>query len=380
MAPEKLNTTNVNQLRNASNILPSTSALHSPYTPPFTQMTNPPPLPPRQPGQSYSGYNDYRPFGNNYYGSYGYGNHYRGYGGYGSFSNYMPYSGMSGYNNYGHSGDVESRFTQYAEESTRSTFRIIETVLQTFSSLTMMIESTYFAMTTSFRAILSVAENIGRLRSTIGQLLSTLTLIRMLKWMYRKIMYHIGLQNRGVMEDDLWQRSAAQVANDVRENANSWSSFFAFSMFIVIPYLIHKITSNAKQLQVKEPDPKEWHNCDDPVYAATALYDFTGASADELSIKAGQKIYIAPQSMQSKNNSGWLKATDNVKVGLVPYNYIKVVGQLQKKPQVINTPTSAFAPDDQKSRPADLNNSEKNVPNLQHSQEPIKEQDCRQES
>lgn len=27
---------------------------------------------------------------------------------------------------------------------------------------------------------------------------------------------------------------------------------------------------------------------------------------------------------------GWCKATDNVNVGLIPYNYIKVIGQLKK--------------------------------------------------
>jgi len=56
----------------------------------------------------------------------------------------------------------------------------------------MLLESTYFALTNSFRAILSVADNIGRLRSTIGQLLSTFALIRVMKWIYRKILFTLG--------------------------------------------------------------------------------------------------------------------------------------------------------------------------------------------
>lgn len=56
----------------------------------------------------------------------------------------------------------------------------------------MLLESTYFALTNSFKAILSVAENIGRLRSTVGQLFSTFALIRFLKWLYRKITRSTG--------------------------------------------------------------------------------------------------------------------------------------------------------------------------------------------
>ena len=56
----------------------------------------------------------------------------------------------------------------------------------------MMLESTFFAMTSSFRAILSVAENMGRLRTIFGQFLSSFALIRFMKWLYWKARYMIG--------------------------------------------------------------------------------------------------------------------------------------------------------------------------------------------
>lgn len=58
--------------------------------------------------------------------------------------------------------------------------------------MTMLLESTYFALTNSFRAILNVAENVGKLRSTVNQLLSTFALIRFFKWLYRKIVHSTG--------------------------------------------------------------------------------------------------------------------------------------------------------------------------------------------
>lgn len=75
----------------------------------------------------------------------------------------------------------------------------------------------------------------------------------------------------------------------------------------------------------------------DPVYTATVLYDFNATSSEELSLRTGQKIWLAPQSLQPKDTPGWLKATDSVKVGLVPYTYINVVGQLKRKPETNET-------------------------------------------
>lgn len=333
MAPERSTIANGNQLKNASNIISSTPT-SLPFNPVGIHPGNPPPLPPRQSVQNYSGYNDYRQLGSNYYGGYGYGNQYRGYGGYGSFG-YNPYSNFSSYNSYGgvggHSGDVESRFSQFAEESTRSTFRVVETVLQTFSSMTMLLESTYFALTNSFRAILSVAENIGRLRSTLGQLFSTFALIRFMKWLYRKITGTAGFQDPNSADEELWERSLAKIGGEHANTSSFWSSILMFSVFFLIPYVIHKISSNIKQIQIKGKDPKEWYQCDEPVYVATVLYDFAAANNEELSIKTGQKIYLAPQSLQPKNLPGWCTATDNMNVGLIPHNYIKVVGQLKKR-------------------------------------------------
>lgn len=62
-------------------------------------------------------------------------------------------------------------------------------------------------------------------------------------------------------------------------------------------------------------------------------YDFVAGNSDELSVRTGQKVYLAPQSLQPKNLPGWCKVTDNMSVGLVPYNYITLVGQLKRKPK-----------------------------------------------
>ncbi|KAK0177482.1 hypothetical protein PV328_001532 [Microctonus aethiopoides] len=305
---------------------------------------NPPPPPPLPPRPSIN--NSYQPYGGfrqNYMGGFGgygsYGNNNWGYGRYGSYGGYggsYPYS--SGYGQFGGpSGDVETRLVQFAEESSRPAFQSIESIINTFSSITMMLESTFFAMTSSFRAILSVAENVGRVRSMFGQLLSTFALIRFAKWLYKKIMYKLGLSANDPNADKVWKQTVLDVVNGEKTGPITWPILMFLGLLFVIPYLIHKLVKNV-QVRNNENDPKEWFKLNEPVYSATAGYDFVASSQVEMSLKAGQKIWLAPQSLQPKNLPGWSKATDSVNVGLVPSNYITIVGEMKKKSDTINSP------------------------------------------
>jgi len=82
-----------------------------------------------------------------------------------------------------------------AEESSRPAFQSIESLVHTFGSVSFMLESTFNAVYSSFRAVLSVAENFGRLRTMFGQFFSTFAVLRTLQWLYRKLLYLIGEHN-----------------------------------------------------------------------------------------------------------------------------------------------------------------------------------------
>lgn len=60
---------------------------------------------------------------------------------------------------------------------------------------------------------------------------------------------------------------------------------------------------------------------------AVVMYNFSGENQAELTLKAGQKIMIAPREIQQMNrllSTNWLLATpDGKNVGLVPVNYIR---------------------------------------------------------
>lgn len=123
-----------------------------------------------------SGYNT---FGGGYGG--GGGLYDGGYGGgYG-----RPGFGAPGAGGYG-SMDAEARFIQMAEESSRPAFQSIESLVGAIGNIAAMLDSTFFAITSSFRAILGVAANFGRLRGVFAQFWSTFALFRGLSWLYKK--------------------------------------------------------------------------------------------------------------------------------------------------------------------------------------------------
>lgn len=182
---------------------PSYSSLQTPLgRVPTTQVAQPPPLPPRpfcQPQQSMM-YNQMSPYaaGPSMYGAGGglmgssmYGSGYGGYsmGGYGGFG----FGGMGAYNRFGGTGmyglnpnDPENRFIQMAEDSSRPAFQSIESLVMAISNIASMLDSTFFALTNSFRAVLGVAANFGRLRGVFAQFWSTFTLFRAVTWLYKK--------------------------------------------------------------------------------------------------------------------------------------------------------------------------------------------------
>jgi len=123
-------------------------------------------------------------FGAGGFGGYGgYGGGYGGMGGMGGFG-----GGYGAYNRFGgmNGNDPEQRFIQMAEASSRPAFESIESLVSAIANIASMLDSTFFALTSSFRAILGVAANFGRLRSVFSQFWASFAIFRGLKWIYRK--------------------------------------------------------------------------------------------------------------------------------------------------------------------------------------------------
>lgn len=63
-----------------------------------------------------------------------------------------------------------------------------------------------------------------------------------------------------------------------------------------------------------------------PHFICQVLYNFDARQEDEISVRQGEKLRVAPQEMQNIPN--WIIcATPSGKTGLVPQNYVKIIGK-----------------------------------------------------
>lgn len=134
------------------------------------------------------------------------------------------------------------RFIQYAEERSRHTFSSIENVVRAFSSISMMLDNTLFAMTSSFRAVLSVAENFGKLRTVFGQIWYSINIFRLLNWLYRKIRLMIGLKVPQNSKTLAWNEAMTNTPGEVSATSGggSWSTLAFLGVLVSAPYIISK--------------------------------------------------------------------------------------------------------------------------------------------
>lgn len=296
------------------------------------------PAPPPRPHRPVLGQN-YIPHATNYspYTSYGsYGTTYGGFSGVGAYGS--MYGGCGSYGSYGMNrfgynlsgNDPESRFIQMAEESSRPAFQSIESLVHAFGSVSFMLESTFNAIYSSFRAVLAVAEHFGRLRTMFGQVYSTFAVMRILQWLYKKLLYLIGLRRENFGREAMWEQAVAgttelPVGMDSKD-ARAWPIVVFMGIMFTGPYLVWKLISSLNTSQSINPyNPKEWKKSKDISCPAVALYDFIAASDKELSFNAGQTMMLAPKELQPYDARGWLLATlDGSRVGYIPYNYIRV--------------------------------------------------------
>lgn len=295
-----------------------------------TTASQPPPLPPRPtsqvgtygsrfgfPSYGYSG------FGGGYGGGYGgfgpYGGGGFGYGGYGG--------GMYG-NSYGMETNVypEHRFIQLAEESSRPAFQNIQSLVGAIGNIAGMLDSTFFALTSSFRSILGVAANFAHLRGVFAQLWTSFALFRWIIWAYRKMLYWLRITKTDPATSSFKEAFKAAETDKLAPTTNSGSPLpvVLFLGFIMsAPYLLMKLFGGNSELPDSVKNPQNWSDA----LEAVAIYNFDASSPSELTIRAGQPVLIAPKKIQvEKNllNTGWVLASvDNTVSGLIPVSYVQ---------------------------------------------------------
>ncbi|RAL13551.1 peroxin-13 family protein [Aspergillus homomorphus CBS 101889] len=298
----------------------------------------------------YGGYGGYGAYSSPYSRFGSMGSMYGGYGSYGGM-----YGGMGGMYGGGMPGDPNdpNSLTNSFSQSTQATFQMIESIVGAFGGFAQMLESTYMATHSSFFAMVSVAEQLGNLRNTLGSALGIFTLIRWFRTLIAKITGRPPPADATALTPSAFAaflngRSVPATLPD-GSPAPPKPSKKPFFMFLIavfgLPYLMGKLIKalarsqeeqrrqmmvgpNGEPMQQAPLDPSKLDFC-------RVLYDYTPESQEssgiDLAVKKGDIVAVLSKSDPMGNASEWwrCRARDG-RVGYLPGPYLETI---QRRPQ-----------------------------------------------
>ncbi|KAJ5731475.1 peroxisomal docking factor component Pex13-Penicillium chrysogenum [Penicillium malachiteum] len=323
---------------------------------------------------NYSPYGASR-FGTSPYGGYGgmsaYSSPYSRFGSMGSM--YGGYGGMGGmYGGMGGMGGMyggmpgqdpndPNSLTNSFSQSTQATFQMIESIVGAFGGFAQMLESTYMATHSSFFAMVSVAEQFGNLRTTLGSALGIFTIIRWFRTLIAKLTGRPPPADATALTPAAFAafmggRSAPITLPD-GSPAPAKPSKKPFFMFLVavfgLPYLMGKLikalarSQEERRQQLAGPNGEPQSASLDPAKLdfCRLLYDYSPETQEsngiDLAVKKGDIVAVLSKSDPMGNASEWwrCRARDG-RVGYLPGPYLETI-QRRPNQQAI---TSGSAP------------------------------------
>lgn len=317
---------------------------------------------------NYSAMNRYSsPYSSGYGGMSSYSSPYSSMGGYGSMYGMGGmggmYGGMGGMGGYGGMyggmggmpGDPNQSLTQSFSQSTAATFQLIENIVGAFGGFAQMLQSTYMATHSSFFAMVSVAEQFGNLRQTLGSVLGIYTVMRWIRTAIAK------LTGRPLPADATSLTPASFAAFNGRMPDGSpgpakpsKKPFIVFMLAVFgLPYLMGKLIKTLARSQEEEEKRKMLENPQagqsiDPnkLEFCRALYDFTPNSnmqGMDLSVKKGDMVAVLSKSDPMGNASEWWRCRSrDGRMGYLPGIYLETIQR--KTPAQITSGSQSGSP------------------------------------
>lgn len=180
--------------------------------------------------------------------------------------------------------------TQTLEATTQQTFALLHSIVQTFTGLSQMLESTFMATHSSFFAMVGVVDQFSNLRNALGSVLGLFGLLRWLKELVT------GTRSNPMQNEFKAFIDGSPVAGPSGPPSSKPSKkpiiFFLLAIFGV-PFAMHRLI---KVLAARAPPPNALPGAAplDPASLsfARAKYAFTAASPVELSLKENEIVAV----------------------------------------------------------------------------------------
>ena len=323
-----------------------------------------------------------------------------GMGGYGSMG-----GGMYGQPGFGPNGQDQS-LTQAYTQSTQATFQMIESIVGAFGGFAQMLESTFMATHSSFFAMVSVAEQFGNLKQTLGSVLGIFTIMRWIRYAAARLTGRPPpASSKDLTPASFAAFSGAPVPDGSPAQPRPSRKPFVFFMAAVfgLPYLMTKLiralaasqeAEQQKQLAnggwsengQQQLDPSKLDFC-------RVLYDYTPQTQPgqqyqegiDLAVKKGDLVAVLSKADFNGQASEWWRCRSrDGRMGYLPSPYLEPI---QRRPQAqiaaktdatspggsrVNTMTSGILPS---SRTSSLKTAEKEKVELKHPRRPAAKTD-----
>ncbi|KAF2132823.1 hypothetical protein P153DRAFT_364090 [Dothidotthia symphoricarpi CBS 119687] len=246
--------------------------------------------------------------------------------------------------------------TQSFSQSTQATFQLIENIVGAFGGFAQMLQSTYMATHSSFFAMVSVAEQFGNLRQTLGSVLGIYTVMRWIRTAVAKLTGRPLPANA----TDLTPASFAAFAGRASDGSPSIAkpSKKPFIMFMLavfgLPYLMGKLiktlarSQETEQKRLMTENPQAYGEPLDPnkLEFCRALYDFTPNSnmqGMDLAVKKGDMVAVLSKSDPMGNASEWWRCRSrDGRMGHLPGIYLETIQR--KQPAQITSGSQSGSP------------------------------------
>jgi len=235
--------------------------------------------------------------------------------------------------------------TQTLEATTQHTFTLLHSIVQTFSGVAQMLESTFMATHSSFFAMVGVVDQFGHLRNALG---SVLGLFGLMRWMRELITGAPAPQMQSEFRQFVNGRPV-QGPQLPPPNAPKPSKkpLIIFLMAIFgIPYamtkLIHILNERARNNPNALPGQPLPPLDPSALTFARALYPFTPSTASELALKENEIVAIMgkfdPRTggevdprLQLENDEWWKGRTRDGREGWFPKKWVQILEKKTEK-------------------------------------------------
>ncbi|CAK7273346.1 Peroxisomal membrane protein PAS20 [Sporothrix epigloea] len=331
----------------------------------------------------------YSPYRYGGYGGYGGGGMYGGgYGG-GMYGGAGMYGGGGMYGMGTRDPNDPNSLTNRFNTNTQATFQMLEGIVGAFGGFAQMLESTYMATHSSFFAMISVAEQFGNLRDTLGSILGIFTLMRWIRTLIAKITGRPPPADAMALTPAAFARFEGRTAPRGAEGAPGAPKpsrkplfFFVLATF-GLPYLMSKVirslTASAEEEErrqiVLQQQQQQALNDPSKLDFCRVLYDYTpdpalvaqqqqlhmqqqaagGAASTapslDLAVKTGDLVVVLGRTDPLGNPSDWWQCrTRNGRIGYLPSTYLRVMpnpakaAQQQQQQQRLSLPAPPTAP------------------------------------